>query len=346
MRHPRYLVFGTAVLFALVGCAPTPEPVVTRTASQPPTPSATPALEPVVEPAPAFDVTCADVADAVAAVIGEPSTPVLPVMSTVSTMGWIAGPAQYMFQRAGGIACSAGGSDDFWEILLFPGAEAVIAGVDARIGVPMSEGGSCSADGYCGFEITEGDVHLSALFVDPDLDDSTSAGLDAALRGLVRSAAEDTRDVEIANSDIEGARCERFVTIEELSALLGTEVKQFAHFGGWGVPAEVYNVVDRASHCLYTSPGAGYEVSNYLQITTLPAGRWAFERQDGVPVVVEGADEAKASSGELGESFLDVRVGDDWIRFTTYEGESGARDPLPIATRIVRNLTVGHLAPQ
>lgn len=298
-----------------------------------------------MEPAPAFDVTCGDVADAVAAVIGEPSTPVLPVMSTVSTMGWIAGPAQYMFQRAGGIACSAGGTDGFWEIALFPGAEAVIAGVDSRIGVPMSEGGGCSADGYCGFEITAGDVHLSAYFVDPDLDEATSAGLDAALRGLVATAAEDTRDVEIADSDIVDARCERFFTIEELSTLLGTEVVQFSDFGGWGVPAEVYNVVNRASHCLYVSPDAGDEVSNSLQITTLPAGAWAFERQEGTPVVVEGADEAKTSAGEHGETHLDLRVGPDWIRMTTYDG-SASSDPLAIAVRLVRNLTVGHLAPQ
>lgn len=345
MRRRSLPLFGAVALLVLSGCAPAPEPIrtPTPTASASVEPSPTP--EPVVEPDASFDVTCDDVAAALADVIGAPSTPMRPVMSVVSTMNWIPGPAQYMFQRAGGIACSAGDAEAFWEVTLVPGAEAVIAGATERQGY-WGEQARCEEGGYCTFEFPDGEVLLSASIHDPALTAADASSIEAALRGLLADAARSVRDIDYGDSDVVGARCERFITTAELSELLGTEVEEFTDFGGWGIPAEVYNVVNGSAHCLYTSPGSGYEVYTFLQITMLPAGAWAFERQQGDAVAIDGADAAIASTGAHGERILDVRVGPDWIRFTTFDAGSGAADPALIATKVVRNFTIGHIAPQ
>ena len=342
----RAQVLGIAVLLLLSGCAPAPQPIESPSAAAPESasPTPTPSPRPAVEPTAAFDVTCGDVAVAIEADVGAPATPMQPVMSTVSTMNWIPGPAQYMFQRAGGIACSAGDESGYWEVTIVPGAQAVIDGAEER-GQPTVPGGGCEND-YCRFEITDGDVHLSAFVYDPDAVADEASQLEAAFTPLVSAAASRVREVEHGDSGIVGARCERFMRTEELTRLLGTEVREFTDFGGWGIPAEVYHVVNGASHCLYTSPGSGYEVQSHLEITMLPAGAWAFERQEGTPVIVDGADAATTSTGSYGRTFLDLRIGPDWIRLTTFDDGSGAPDPLPIAELVVRNFTVGHLAPQ
>ncbi|MFF3027278.1 hypothetical protein [Microbacterium sp. NPDC057944] len=343
MRLRHLLAISAATILLVSGCAPTPTPEPSASPSAAtPTPTPTPTQAPPVEPTPAFTLTCADVGAALAAVIGEPSTPMHPALSTVSTMNWIPGPAQYMFQRAGGIACSAGDESAHWEVAVVPDGPDVFDGALER-GAPLTPGGGCESGG-CTFELTEGDVHLSATMRGPWVD-ANAAGIESALRALVATAAANVRVVALADSDIVGARCERFLTAEELSALLGTEAVLQSSFGGWGIPAEVYEVVNGSTICYFRGPGDEYSSPALLQITGLPAGAWAFDRQEGTPVVVEGADEAKTSAGEHGETHLDLRVGPDWIRMTTYDG-SASSDPLAIAVRLVRNLTVGHLAPQ
>ncbi|MFK4850359.1 hypothetical protein ACI3KT_01875 [Microbacterium sp. ZW T6_19] len=344
-RRPPSLVLGAAMILLLTSCAPSPEPIPTRTPVVEGSQSPTPSPEPAVEPEPAFDVDCDDVDAALAGVIGESTTPVRPVMSLISTMNWIPGPAQHMFQRAGGIACSAGDDSASWEVLLVPGADAVIAGASERLGY-WGERASCEEGGYCHFEFPDGQVLLSATLHDPKLEGADAAKIEEALRTLLAEAAASVHEFALGDSDIVGTRCERFITTAELSQLLGTEVEEFTDFGGWGVPAEVYSVVNGSVHCLYTSPGSGYEVDIFLQVTTLPAGAWAFEEQEGEVVVVEGTNAAIASKGEHGESILDVLIGPDWIRFMTFDNGSGAVDPVPLATVIVRNLTIGHTAPQ
>ena len=132
MRLRSLLVLGTAALLLVSGCAPEPTPKPTASPSESATPTPTP--DPIVEPDAAFDVTCDDVAVEMAALVGEPSTPVEPVMSAISTPGWLPGPGQYMFQRAGGIACSAGDDGRHWEVTIVPDAPTVIAGAEERQG--------------------------------------------------------------------------------------------------------------------------------------------------------------------------------------------------------------------
>ncbi|MDR6142639.1 hypothetical protein QE375_002193 [Microbacterium foliorum] len=347
MRLRSLIVFGTAALLLVSGCTaePTvePKPSASQSGSSSQTPTPTPA--PIVEPETAFDVTCDDVAATMAELVGEPSTPVEPVLSTVSAMSWLPGPAQHMFQRAGGIACSAGDAERNWEVTIVPDALAVIAGATERQGF-WGEAASCE-NGRCGFELPDGDVLLSATVVDPDLGADDTSPIEEALRGIAASAASSTREVEYVDSDIVGASCERFVTPEQVDAAFGvSDAALFTDFGGWGIPAEVYEVVNGSRICYVKSAGSEYEGSSYLMLTTLPAGAWAFEKLDGDPVEVEGADAAKASEGQNGEKILDVRVGLDWIRLMTYDNGSGAADPAPLAEKVVRNFTVGHTAPE
>ncbi|MEV7800299.1 hypothetical protein AB0O14_14485 [Microbacterium foliorum] len=347
MRLRSLIVLGTAALLLVSGCTaePTPKPTGSPSASASATPTATPTPEAVVEPETAFDVSCDDVAATMAELLGEPVTPVEPVLSLVSAMGWLPGPGQHMFQRAGGIACSTGDTERSWEVTIVPDAQAVIAGATEREGF-WGEGAGCE-DGRCGFELPDGDVLLSATVVDPDLGAGDTARIEEALRGIAASAASSTREVEYVDSEIVGAPCERFVTPEQVNAAFGvSDAALFSDFGGWGIPAEVYEVVNGSRICYFKSAGSEYEGSSYLMLTTLPAGAWAFEKRDGDPVEVEGADAAKASTGEHGENILDVRVGLDWIRMVTFDNGAGAADPAPLAETVARNLTVGHTAPE
>lgn len=347
MRLRSLIVLGTAALLLLAGCAPAPTPSPTQTASRSPSPSVAPTStpEPIVEPEAAFDVTCDEVAAEMAALIGEPSTPVEPVMSVIATMSWLPGPPQHMFQRAGGIACSAGDDTRHWEVTIVPDAQVVIDGAAERQGW-SGERADCG-DGNCFFELPDADVLLSAVIAEPGIGAGDTARIEEALRRIAADAAASVHEIEYVDSDIPGVPCERFITPQEVNELVGaTDALLFSDFGGWGIPAEVYNVVNGSRICYYTSQDP-YAGESYLHLTTLPAGAWAFERIDGTAVAVEGADEAKAGADPLGGQILDVRVGVDWLRFKTYENESGSvEDPIPLAEKVVRNLTLGHTAPE
>ncbi|MCM3779853.1 hypothetical protein [Microbacterium hydrocarbonoxydans] len=344
MRLRSLLVLGVAAALLLSGCAPEPSPEPTRTSSSPtPSPTVTPTVDPIVAPEAAFDVTCDDVAAEMAGLVGEPSTPVKPAMSTVSGMSWLPGPAEYMFQRASGIACSAGDAGRNWEITMVPDAVTVIAGASERQGY-WGEVAQCSP-GTCSFEFPDGDVLLSASIFDPSLGEGDVARVGEVLRRLSGAAAASVHDVEYIDSDLVGAPCERYATLEQVDAIVGADdARLITSFGGWGIPAEVYHVVNGSRMCYYAT--AEINGTSYLMITALPAGAWAFENQDGTPAEVEGAEAAKASVGAYGENILDVRVGVDWIRLVTYDNGSGAANPRPLAEQVIRNLTVGPTAPQ
>ena len=327
----------------LSGCAPTPTPKPKPSASPSATATPTPTPEPVVEPEAAFDVSCEDVAATMAGLVGEPSTPVEPVLSVVSGPNWYPGPAQYMFQRAGGIACSAGDVNSDWEISIVPGAHAVMDGAARRDGF-WGEEARCEPSGYCVLQIVEGEVLLSATVHDPALGEADGSRLDESLRALAATAAASVREFELADSQIVGAECERFLTFQELAEVVGGETRIVDTFGGWGISAEVYEVVNGSEVCLYTDGGDQYSGTHYFTLTTLPAGAWAFERTPGAPAEVEGADAAKVGTDAYGATALDLRVGLDWIRLTSRD--VAAETLTVLAEKIVRNVTVGHTAPQ
>ncbi len=296
-------------------------------------------------PAAAFDVTCDDVAAEMAGLVGEPSTPVEAALSVVSTSNWMPGPMQYAFQRAGGIACSAGDDPQYWEVTIVPDAATVIAGATERGGY-YGEQRACEG-GRCGFEFRDGDVLLSASITDPTLGGQDVDRVGQARAALASRAAASIHVVEYVESDLVGMPCERFITPQDVAATVGEDVALFTDFGGWSIPSEVYQVVNGSRICYYTSAeGDMGSLRSYLGITTLPAGAWAFESQDGTPVEIAGADAAKTSTGMHGENILDLRVGRDWIRLRTYDNGSGSSDPRPVAEKVVRNLTVGITAPQ
>lgn len=301
--------------------------------------------DPVVAPETAFDVSCDDVAAEMAGLVGEPSTAVQPVISLVSQMGWVPGPGQHMFQRAGGIACSAGDEERGWEVTMVPDASTVIAGATERGGY-YGEVSNCDDGGYCWFEFADGEALLSASVRDPAIGAADTARMDQALRRLAAAASASLREVEYVDSEIVGAPCERFLTEEDVNTLLGVDdAVLVSEFGGWGIPSEVYQVINGSRLCHYSQSGGEYGAS-YATITTLPAGAWAFIGQGGADSAVKGADAAKTSSGDHGENILDLRVGPDWIRITTYDNGAGALDPHPLAEKVARNLTVGPTAPQ
>lgn len=337
------LVLCAVAVLAVSGCAPTPEPKPTPSASPSASGTPTPTPEPLEEPEVAFDVTCQDVASTMATLVGEPSTPVEPVMSVISTMSWLPGPGQYMFQRSGGLACSAGESPSYWEVTMTPDAQAVMDGAATRNGF-WGERAECTESG-CDFEIIEGDVLLSAKIIDADLGASPDPGPPGeALRRLAASAASTLHDVESVDSAIVGADCERFLTVQELAEIAGGETRIVSELGGWGIPAEVYHVVNGSKICIYTDGGDEYSGKHYFTITTLPGGAWAFERTPGEVIDVEGSDGARLSTDASGAIALDLRVGLDWIRLTSHEVEPAMLTT--VAEKIARNLTLGHTAPQ
>lgn len=345
MRLRPLLALGATLVLLTAGCAPTPEPRPEPTASASAAPSPTPTPEPIVEPDAAFDVTCEDVAAEMAALVGPHEGDVAESLSLVSASSWYPGPAQFMFQRAGGIACSTGDESWNWSMTIVPGASAVTAGAAERNGYRGEE--SRCEGGYCVFEIVEGDVLLSAGVHDMALEDASDAArIEEGLRRLAATAASTRRDVEYVESDIVNVECARFLTAEELAAQLGSEVVIIDSFGGWGIPAEVYHVVNGSRICYYASGPDEYEAQGHLMITSLPAGAWAFRTMEGTPVAIEGADQAMMSTDAFGRPVLDLRIGLDWIRLAGYENGSGAPDLTPIAEQMVQNFTVGRPAPQ
>jgi hypothetical protein len=246
-----------------------------------------------------------------------------------------------MFQRAGGIACSAGSTERNWEVTVAPGAQALTEGAESRGGF-FGEEARCEEGGYCVFQVIEGEVLVSANIVDPQLGPDDAGRIEEALRGVGSSAQASLREVERAESDIVGVECSRFLTAEEFAGQLGSEVHLIDAFGGWAIPSEVYQTVNGSRICYYASGEDEYNSQGYLTLTTLPAGAWAFAQIDAEqPVEVAGADAALSGVDEYGRSVLDVRVGLDWIRLTTFEG-SGISDLAPIASTIVENFAVGR----
>lgn len=224
---------------------------------------------------------------------------------------------------------------------MIPDAQVVIEGATERHGF-WGERAECNESG-CSFEIVDGDVLLSAkITYTGQVVDAGAAG--EALRHLAESASATLHDVESVDSAIEGADCERFLTSQELAEMVGGETRIVSELGGWGIPAEVYHVVNGSKICIYTDGGDEYSGKHYFTVTTLPGGAWAFEQTPGEAIDVEGADDAKLSTGVSGAMALDLRVGLDWIRLTTHEVDSATLTP--IAEKVVRNLTIGHTAPQ
>lgn len=346
-RHP-LLILGAVALLVVTGCAPTPEPEPTASVSPTPTESPTPTPEPIVEPEAAFDVTCDDVTAEMTAIVGAPQGPVEDRLSLVSASAQRPGPAQYIYQRAGGIACSTGDVERNWEVTMVPGAKSVTEGAESRGGW-FGEYQACDISEMfdsCVVVVVEGDVLVSADIQDAGLTDASAAQVEEALRRLGVAANSSLHEFELPESEIVGVECTRFLTTDELALQLGTEVFRIEQFGGWDIASEVYEAVNGSRLCYYASGMNEYTSQNYLTITTLPAGAWAFERiEGGADVVVEGADAALTGVDEYGRPVLDLRVGPDWIRLTTVD-DSGISDLTPIAEQIVRNFTVGRPAPQ
>jgi hypothetical protein len=308
-----------------------------------------------VAPEAAFDVTCAGVEAVVNGLIGEPAGVTQPTLGLTSSPNWYPGPAQHMMQRAGGIACSAGDGErrestpgPHWEVVLLPNAPALIDGAVRRGAGEFAEGDLVTCDGGgCRFVLRDGEVLLSGSITVPVFSEADGPRVDQALRPLLAQALRSLREVDRAPSEIMDIACERLLTAQELSDTLGTplQIIDSSELGGWGIAAEVYVVSEGATYCMYAEGPDLYQDPTRLIITTLPGGAWAFESlEDGTPVVVEGADAALAGTDYYGSSVLDVRVGLDWIRFTTYDG--GGTDLVSIATMAVEHFTQGRPAPQ
>ena len=132
MRPRALLALGAVAVLLLSGCAPEPDVKPTGTPSAAVTPAPTDAA--TQAPTPAFEVDCADVAEAMSSAGGEAGGDVAEVLGVWSSPSWYPGPAQHMFQRAGGIACSAGTAEHNWEVTILPGAKETVAGAQPRGG--------------------------------------------------------------------------------------------------------------------------------------------------------------------------------------------------------------------
>lgn len=348
MRLRALLVTGLAAVVLLSGCSASPEPKPEPTAS--PSASATPTAEPVVEPEAAFDVTCDDIAAEVSALVGEPEGPVQGRLSLWGSPAWYPGPAQYMFQRPGGIACSSDGGDAAgWEITIIPGARLA---VDGLVEHGYTDNVTGCDGGICHVMAREGDVLVSGTIRGSSLSAADTARVDAAMLRLAGLASETQRDIEFSESELAGTTCLQLLRPEELSQAWGVhaELQIGLDFGGWGVPAHIYEIIDEAPLCYYSSAAGDYEADPYLTITGLPGGAWAFDLIEGrTPVEVPGTDAAMSGTDDMlphARPYLDLLVGSDWIRLTTYDEGAGSRDLTAIAPQIAEYLSKGRPAPQ
>lgn len=350
MRH-RLLVVSAVALLVLTGCAPAPAPTPTPSASKAPTPTPTPTVEPIAAPTPAFDVTCADAAAEMTAIVGAIEGGVVEGLSLWSSPNWYPGPPQRMFERSGGVACSAGSGNHSWDVMIAPGGRAIVEGAAER-GANESEGIRCEPGdggddgGSCWFTVEDDDILIHGVVNGLQLAAADTGKVEAAVQRLLEMAARTQREVVLGDSEIVGVPCTRFLTVEEASALTGVDVRLSERFGGWGIPAEVYYVVNGSEVCSYTSGTSLENEIQHLTITALPGGAWAFEEiQDATAVDIEGADAALTSVDMYGRSVLDLRIGPDWIRLVKTES-SAVGDLASVATGIVKNFTVGHPAPR
>ncbi|WP_141874012.1 hypothetical protein [Microbacterium saperdae] len=358
MRLRSLAVLGVVTVLLLTGCAPEVEVSPSPSASAPsPSPTLTPTEEPIVAPTAAFDVTCDDVNAVVAGLLGAPVGAEKDTLGLTSSPGWYPGPAQYMMQRAGGIACSAGDGETFdpdsspdayWEIAIVPDAQTIIDGAMKRQAGGNADLTLWCDEGLCVMTLREGDVLLTGTMTSPALVKGDEDRVRAAFEGILASAAGTLREFEYGPSEIAAVQCEALLTAEEVATLLGThvEIVDFTKLGGWGIPAEVYFVNDGGRLCMYAEGLDVYNDATLITLTTLPSGAWAFEKLDGgTPVTVTGADAALKGVDFTGRSVLDVRVGLDWLRFSTADSAI-APSLVPVAEMAVEHLTRGRPAPQ
>lgn len=339
MRPRALLALGAVAVLLLSGCAPEPEVKPTGTPSAAITPAPTDAA--AQAPTPAFDVDCADVEAAMSAAGGDVGGEVAEVLGVWSSPSWYPGPAQHMFQRAGGIACSAGTAEHNWEVTILPGAEETVAGAESRGGY-YGEESRCESGGYCFFQLLDGEVLVSATVVDPEKGPDDTAAFEEVLRALGAAAMASLREVDAPESPVEGVDCTRFLTATELAEQVDAEVYVVDAFGGWSIPAEVYQERNGARICYYASGDDEYAAQGYIMLTTLPGGAWAFDELEGEEEIeVEGADAARTGVDELRRPVLDLRVGADWLRLTTFDG-SGIDDLAPIAATIADDFAVAR----
>lgn len=236
-------------------------------------------------------------------------------IAITNSSSWYPGPAEFMAQRAGGVVCGYDGDDGHWDVMILPNAQTIIDGMALK---RMTEEPSQCNEGSCTLMAREGDALLFGGVNAPSLtEDSVSAARLLAQTWVDRaSASQDEAGFEVSASAIAGVGCDVLLPADDLNALWGVDAKMQDEFGGWGVPAEVFFVVDGGTFCVYDSDPGGYEGEQYLILTDLPGGAWAFDLLEGrTPTQVAGAD-AAYEGHHSGTRFVDILIGADWVRLT------------------------------
>lgn len=313
------LGFGAALAVVLTGCTGTPEPDPSS-----PAPSATPTQVPAEgpddgSPAGAFEIDCSDIAPAMSEFAGTPADEVVPALGLAGSPGWYPGPAQYLAQRAGGIACSYDGAVDAqgmqhgWSMMILPGAQAI---VDALAWFP--EQTSTCDPGSCTLTAREGDALLVGRIDLPEITPDDTDDVRRLAQQWVDKASATQQDEPFVPkaSPLAGTGCEALLPPGDLSALWGVDAGVQDQFGGWDAASEAYFVIGGATLCIYSSDPGDYDAEQYLMLTDLPGGTWAFEHPLGrTPVDVAGADAAYRGGDDHSE-FIDILVAEDWVRLT------------------------------
>ncbi|WP_426188425.1 hypothetical protein [Microbacterium sp. TWP3-1-2b2] len=336
-------VVAPILVALLAGCTggpvaadPSPKP------SPSPSPSSTAEVPPVSEPESVFDIDCADVAVAMNDFVGFGADGVKERMSLASAPNWYPGPAEFMMKRAGGMVCAydgeqrADGMQDAWEVVIVPDAQRMI---NSLVSNGYAEQPSECLEGSCTLMARAGDALLVGSVHSAQIASDATEGARALAQTWAEnaSAGQQEEPFEVVASEVAGADCEQLMASARLGELWGVTTHLTDEFGGWGVPAEVYLVVDGAVICIY-GDGGEYDGVQHLQLTDLPGGAWAFDLIEGrTPITVTGAD--KAYSGMGGTStypapFIDILVGADWIRLT---GTGSSGDLEPVAEAVAAN---------
>lgn len=337
LRRRRWVPLLALLLVATAGCTPVPTPPTpepTRDAVETPTPSP----EPVWAPEAAFDLPCDDVVFAMTDLFGIPSAPVTEHLWLKESPNWYPGPAQYMFSRAGGRVCAYDDGETSWQITAVTGAQEVLEDLAAN-GYPDWDQSSQCHGGRCAIVVRDRDVLVEATVIAPEITEADLEPVRTTIAALAARAAASAEPVEIVPSPIVGVECEQLLAPEALEDAWDIPARLEKDFGGWGIPASVYWNRDGARACSYLENPGEYEGDYYLTLTTLPAGRWASELQTGRSAIdIDGADAAFFGQDGYYDDlqFIDVVVGDDWIRVSG--PARSARDLADAAEIVVTNM--------
>lgn len=348
-------ITGSAMLGNRAHVATTPTNLSSPSVSESPTPaSETPTPAPTssgpesVAPASRFDLRCADLQPAVLAALSQPATPIADRPSIVSSQSWLPGPGQHVFEQDGALYCEFGDplSRTQWAEI-----EIVADGSGPFSDRPVYDfpEGACRIDdiGICERAILAADVYVEVSIQDAGA--GTDEELEASFALLVDTIAAQAAAAAGGSAEpiSRTLRCEDILPPAALGPLANADLEIVRPSGGWSI--EHWLLSDRwgAEPCSYTPAGSSTDYHVVGGITWLPGGAWAFDRltaDDILPLSVDAEAKTTCPPAAGHSCWVDVLVGDVWVRYFAAEFTSAGPDFRSHATAVAEEIAANLVA--